>query len=190
MQAFFGYLSGVFLIIGFAPYFRDIIRGKTKPERTTWLLWSVLILIAFVAQMSAGATWSLLLSGVDAFIVVGIFILSIPYGIGGLLKRDVISLCISLFGLTLWAFTHQPLIALLVTIVIDGLGTYLTVVKTYLKPQTETLFSWCMGTLAGLCGLLAVGSFSVVLAVYPAYIVAANISVVLAIVFGKRMLRT
>lgn len=48
----FGYLSGVLALIAFFPYYRDIFRGKTKPERASWLIWGILDLVALFSQLA------------------------------------------------------------------------------------------------------------------------------------------
>lgn len=131
LQEIFGYLTGVLLIIGFALYLVDIVRGKTKPERASWLIWSVLGGIAFFSQLADGATWSLVLPGIDTLIVFAIFVLSIRYGVGGLLRRDIISLVVAALGLLLWYLSREPLVALLAV-----LGVVLSVrILLSLKPM-------------------------------------------------------
>lgn len=186
MQALFGSLTALLLIIGSVPYIIDILRGRTEPERATWLIWLVLSAIAFFSQSALGAGWSLVLPAADIVVLLGIFCLSLRYGAGGLVRRDTISLLLAGLGLLVWYFTQQPLLALLIIIAIDGLGAYLTVVKTYKLPGTETLSSWIIFTLSGLSGALAVGAWSPYLLLYPAYIMAANGAVVAAILLGRR----
>lgn len=186
VEQLFGLLTSIALLIGFTPYLIDIFRGKTKPERTTWFLWSVLGTIAFFSLWAEGATWSLILPGLDTLIVITIFVLSIPYGVGGLIKRDIISLVIALFGLLLWLITKEPLVALVVTLGVDSIGAMLTVIKTYEMPESETLFAWCMAVVAGIFGALSVGEWAPSLLLYPAYIIAANAAVAATILLGRK----
>jgi hypothetical protein len=186
MQAFFGYLTGVILVVGFIPYLIDILDHKTKPERASWLIWSVLGAVAFTSQTASGANWSLILPGIDTLIVLGIFLLSVRYGTGGLSQRDIIALTLASIGLAIWYFTKQPFLALLVTIGIDAAGAYLTVIKTYAEPETETLFAWIMAVLAGLTGALAVGAWNPSLLIYPLYIMVGNGAVAAAILLGSK----
>ncbi|HRC28524.1 MAG TPA: hypothetical protein PKV96_04030, partial [Candidatus Saccharimonas sp.] len=64
------------------PYLRDIFRHKTKPERATWWIWLTLNMIAFFAQLAAGATWSLGLMAGQLLAVGLIAVLSLRFGYG------------------------------------------------------------------------------------------------------------
>jgi hypothetical protein len=180
-----GFLTSLILFIGFIPYLRDVLRGKTRPERASWLIWGILGSIAFASQYAEGASWSLLLPGIDTALGIIIFFLSIPYGTGGLAKRDIISLIIAGIGLLFWYFTDQPLLALLITIGIDMSGSWLTIVKTYEQPDSETAFAWVMSSLAGVPAALSVGSWSLPLLIYPLYIIVANGAVPVAARLGR-----
>ncbi|HUB93580.1 MAG TPA: hypothetical protein VMB52_03700 [Verrucomicrobiae bacterium] len=185
MLQLFGLLSGILPIIGVIPYDRDIFKRKTKPHRGSFLIWSILGCIAFSTQIAKGATWSLFLPGADTIATLSIFILSIRYGIGGLNKHDVGGLLLAALGLALWYYTKQPLVALLIVIAIDAIGTVLTLVKTWKDPHSETFSSWLLAAFGGLCAAMAVGKLSFALLVYPIYIFVANGSVNLIIALRK-----
>lgn len=181
----FGYLTSIFLLIGFVPYLQDMIKGKTKPERASWLIWNVLGCIAVASQYANGATWSLVLPAFDTALGLIIFAFSIPYGTGGLTKRDIFCLILAGIGLFSWYLTNQPILSLLIIIGIDASAMYLTIMKTYEQPESETAFSWIMASLGGVTAALAVGSWSILLLIYPIYIVLANASVPLSAVLGR-----
>jgi hypothetical protein len=187
MLQFFGLVSGVLPVLGAIPYVRDILRRTTKPHRGSFLIWSVLGGIAFFAQLAKGASWSLFLPAADTLATLTIFILSVWYGTGGLNKQDVAGLLLAVIGLMLWYFTKQPLLALLITISVDAVGTGLTVIKTYQEPHSETFSSWLLAALGGLFAVFAVGELSFVLLLYPAYIFIANslVDVVILLRRGK-----
>jgi hypothetical protein len=187
MLQFFGLLSGILPLIGVIPYDRDIFKHKTKPHRSSFLIWSILGSIAFFTQLAKGATWSLFLPAADTLATLSIFILSLWYGTGGLNKRDIAGLCLAGVGLVLWYFTKEPLTALLITVGIDTVGTVLTLIKTYHEPHSETFSSWLLASLGGLFALFAVGELSFSLLLYPAYIFIANgaVNVVMLLRCGK-----
>lgn len=47
-------------IVGIADYVKDTIKGKNKPNKVTWLLWSIAPLIATFAAISNGVRLSVL----------------------------------------------------------------------------------------------------------------------------------
>lgn len=174
------------MVAGSFPYVVDVLKKKTKPERASWFIWTILGSIAFFSQLAKGATNSLWMNGLDTVAVVAIFVLSLRNGKGGLMKRDVAALVFALIGLILWYFTKEASIALFIVITIDLVGSILTVVKTCEDPESETLISWILFGLSGLLSAISVGSFNLTLLSYPVYILIANWSVVVAIVWGKR----
>jgi len=184
MLLLFGYLSGGFSIIAYLPYLRDIFKLKTKPERASWFIWSVLGSIAFFSQLAKGASNSLWLTGVQTFGVAFIFLISIKYGVGGFMRRDIIALICAGVGLVLWNITKNSATALYVVILIDAAGAILTVMKSYEDPASETMITWILSGTAGIWAAFAVGSFNIVLLSYPTYIAMANFAVAIAIVVG------
>jgi hypothetical protein len=184
-----GYLSGIAILLSFVPYIKDIFLKKTKPERISWLIWSILGSIAFFSQFAKGASYSLVMTGIQTIGDLFIFILAIKYGLGGFLKRDIIALVGAGVSLFLWYITKEAAIALFIVIFIDAIGAILTVIKSYENPATETVSSWVLTGIGGLLACIAVGSFNFVLLAFPFYILLASLAILTAIKFGFRHLR-
>ncbi len=185
MYQTFGYIAGILALISYAPYYRDILRGRARPERATWLLWSVLAGIAFFSQLSKGAHQSLWFTGFDSAGAFVTLLLALKYGLGGLKKRDVVGLLIAALGLIVWHYTHNAIYALAITIGIDVIGVSLTVWKTLDHPDSETYTMWLLVSLAGALAAVSVGKFDATLIAYPLYICLANLAVVAAIFIGQ-----
>jgi len=186
MLQIFGYISVLLSIAMIFPYIRDIFRLETKPERGSWFIWTVLGFIAFFSQLAKGATDSLWLTVGQTTSVLIIFLLSLKYGYGGLGKRDIRALVGAGVGLILWYLTREASYALVFVILVDSIGTFLTLTKSYKDPGSETLSTWVMSGTSGIFGMLAVGSLNLILLVYPFYIVLANYVIVAAILLGSR----
>lgn len=186
MLQVFGYISAALSVLMVAPYIRDILKKKTKPERASWLIWTVLGLIAFFSQLAKGATDSLWLTAGQTLAVLLVFLLSIKYGSGGLDSRNIKALAAAVVCLIIWYLTQEAFFALCIVIVIDSIGTFLTLIKSYREPESETISTWFMSGSSGIFGMLAVGTLNPVLLLYPLYIVVANYAVVAAILIGKK----
>lgn len=186
MLQLFGYLSGFFITISYLPYIIDILKLKTKPQRTSFFIWSLLGSIAFFSQLAKGASNSLWLPATDTTLTIVIFLLSIKHGKGGFSRRDHLALAVTGLGLLLWYLTNEAAIALYSVIMIDASATYLTVHKAYHEPETETIIAWTLASLGGLFAVFAVGSFDIILLSYPVYICLANAAVVVAILLGRK----
>lgn len=181
----FGLLSAIFSTAQYVPYIANVLRGKTRPERAGWFIWFVLGTVMFAAQLAKGGNQSLWIILVH---IVGnglIFLLSFKFGDGGFNKRDKMTLAIAAGGIALWAITREPTLALLVSIAVDALGAALITIKAYKKPYEETLVTWVLGTVAGVCSILAVQNPASVLIIYPIYAALNSGVIVFAVVYSK-----
>lgn len=184
----FQLLAAIAVVLSLAaspPYILDTIRGKTKPERATWFIWSVLGVIAFVSQVNLGARWSLVFAGLDALGSIITFTLSLKFGVGGWTLLDRLALVIAGIGVAISVIAHEPVVALLGVILADVSGTVLTIRKTFLAPDTETTISWLLVGTEALTGVLAVGKLDWALILYPAYLVLANYCIPVTQVIGR-----
>lgn len=188
MQETLGIASGILVTISAIPYIRDVLLKKTKPHRFTWLIWSILLAIAFFAQLSKGASWSLLLTAGDFTAVFIIFILSIKYGTGGTSKFDLWTLFGAGVGLLLWYITNEALTALLITILIDFLAGLLTIRKSYSYPNTETLVAYLICSFGAFLGIFSVDEYNFSLLIFPIWIFAINLSIGMTIILARRRL--
>jgi uncharacterized membrane protein YidH (DUF202 family) len=181
-----GLAAGVFGLAAYPPYIRDIMGGNTRPARATWLIWSILSVIALGSQLSAGAHWSIIMTIAKTLGAVTVAALALRYGSGGLSRSDVVALVSALCGLGLWLFMSQPLIALLLVIAVDAIGSWMTLRKALRQPESETPATWLLNSVSSLLGLLAVGSWRLTLMIYPAYLLLANGVIAGVVVFGQR----
>ncbi|MEI6477506.1 MAG: hypothetical protein WCO52_00770 [bacterium] len=180
-----GLIAGVLAAGSYYPYILDILHKKAKPERASWLIWSILVGIAFFAQLSEGATSSLWFSALDGLGALLVFLLSLKYGAGGLVRRDLNALIAAGIGLVIWYFTKEAVFALLITMGIDAIAASLTVMKTYEDPSTETYPMWLIVSLAGILAIISVGELDPILLAYPFYIFLANFSVAVSKYLGE-----
>ena len=184
MRLFLIIVSAVLTIAAEPLYIIDTVRGKIKPERATWLIFSVLGVIAFYGQVRLGATSTLVFSGLDtlaSFVVLG---LSLKHGVGGFTLLDKYGLSVATIGLLISLLAHRPLAALLGVILADAAGMVLTVIKTYKHPATEPYLSWIFFATAALCAVFTVRQFTLGILLYPVYLVIANYSIPLVKAFS------
>lgn len=178
-------ISVILFLAAAPPYIIDIFKGKTKPERATWFIWSVLGVIAFISQVQLGAAWSLVFSGLDAIGSIITFSLSLKYGVGGWTFLDRLALVIAAIGVIVSVVARQPVIAILGVILADCSGTVLTILKTLKEPNSETTISWLFVGTGAVCGILSVGRLDWALILYPAYLMFASYSIPVTQVAGR-----
>ncbi len=185
--AFLGLISASLSTIAYLPYIRDTMLKRTQPQRASWLIWSILGSIAFFSQLHEGATDSLWFAGAQVSGTITVFLLSIRFGVGGLLNRqDVIVLLFAAGGLVAWYMTSTAVYALAITITISLLGGSVTIRKAYLNPESETLSTWGVSFIASVFAILAVGRVDPVILAYPLYLMTLNGAIVMAILLGQK----
>jgi len=63
MTSYIQYLVFVGVVVGLTgtiSYIKEMLKGKTRPNRVSWLLWSIAPMIATVAALFDGVRWSVL----------------------------------------------------------------------------------------------------------------------------------
>jgi hypothetical protein len=173
-----GVVSGIINLLGTVAYVRDIFRHQTKPERAMWWIYAVLFSVLFAAQVDAGARWVLLVTGGYVLSATFIAFLSLKYGYGKFHRRDVLSIVVAAFGLLIWWRYDEPLLAILMVIIVDFAGFWLTLIKTWHAPRTESLIAWQLSCIAAVLSVASVGELSFTVLVYPIYAALATLLIV------------
>src|SRR3990172_7537958 len=139
-------------------YLIDTLKGRVKPNKVGWLLWSVAPLIAFFAMIKQGVgpeAWATFIVGFMPLLVFfASFVNKKAYW--EITKLDYICGGLSVLGLVLWMFTRVGNIAILFSIVADALASFLTIYKSYKKPETESHPVFTLGIINAAIGLLVI----------------------------------
>jgi hypothetical protein len=181
-----GLLSLIFNLIGYVPYYRDIFRGKVKPQRITWSLWAVLTFIASVNQIRNGGGWSTVFVLSTFLLVFGVFILSFAKGVGGGSTQDKLSLVVAGLLFIWWIYSKDSVYSTYIVIAIDSIGALLTAQKAYKEPETEAYLQWFTSGISAMLGILAIEGYSIILLAYPLYVVIGNSVIVSAKYIGSK----
>lgn len=178
-------------LIGISSYIKDTIKGKTKPNRITWILWSIAPMIATFAALSEGVTWTIIptfMSGFGPFLVfLSSFINKKSYW--KLSKIDYICGAFSVLALILWAVTSEAIIAIIFSILSDLTASIPTLLKAWKEPETESTAPFAAGLFAQLTAGFAIKSWSFAELAFPIYLVVINIILILTILRKKIFLK-
>lgn len=186
MPEFYASIASVLSVLAFLPYIKDTLGGVTRPERASWLIWSVLSTISFFSQLHEGARLSLMFAGSQVAITVSVFLLSIKLGHGHYFSDiNKILYAIASIGLLTSFVSDSAIYALVVAIAISLMGGMKTVFKAFRNPHTETVLSWFVALLASVFGAMSVGSLDPVLLAYPLYLVVVYSAIIVAIIVGR-----
>jgi len=172
-------------------YLRDTLRGIVKPNRVSWLLWSITPFIATVAALSDGVRWAALPGFMSGFCPLLIFIGSFlnRQAYWRLEKFDYICGSLSILALIFWAITKQPLIAIIFSILSDGFAGVPTIVKGYHHPETELPLAYLASLFSALTGFLALRMFTLTEIAFPIYLVFINSALAGSVYLGRNKKR-
>ena len=171
--------------LGSVAYVANTVRGRIKPNRVTFLLWSVAPLIAFFAQISQGVGLEALMTFSAGFLPLTVFIATFvnKQSVWKLTRFDVACGILSLLGLALWMITKTGNVAIFFCIVADGLAAIPTVVKAYKYPHTEIAWPW-IATVAGVTlTLLTLSTFTFANSGFIIYILVLNTLIFILVKF-------
>jgi hypothetical protein len=185
-----GLLAGAVSVADTVPYVRDILRGATRPHRGTWLIWGVLAVVASSSQYADGASWSLVMPIVQAALTCTVFALAISRGTGAVSLGEALLIALAGAGVVSWAIAEEPVVATACVIAADSIGVGLMVPKTYNAPESETLATFALASLAGALAAVAVAAPDPALLLYPIYFCIANGALAALIVHRRRSLLT
>jgi hypothetical protein len=181
----FGELSMAISITGALPYAAQIVRGRVRPERTTWLIWSLILALAVWGYRATGASDSIWFIVGELVITVGIFALSLWRGMGGWTRLDVSCLFIAGLSLLVWQLADVPIIGVWGALTADAVALVPTLIKALQHPDSESAVTYACSSVAALFGILAVGEWNLVLLFYPVYLLLANFATAMVVWVGQ-----
>ena len=129
---------------GSVAYLVDTVKGKVKPNRVSFLLWSIAPFIAFAAQINQGVGLESVMTFGTGFLPMTVFAASFvnKKAEWKVTRFDLVCGFLSIIGLALWLVTKVGNVAILFSILADGLAAVPTIVKAYRYPDTELAWPW------------------------------------------------
>ena len=171
MHSLAGKLAGGVSLLAFIPYLIRTLQGKNRPNRATWIIWTILGFILLASYRAVGASDTLWVSVANCVFFLAVVSLSFHYGEGGWTQLDMTCLLGAALGLFLWWYLKSPLSAVLICILLDFLGALPTLKKAYKDPKGEDRLTWLLFLLANLINLFAINQWTFAIAAYPIYLV-------------------
>lgn len=174
IKYFLGSLAVILSFVGYVPYLRDTVKGKTKPHIYSWLLWGFVSLIAFGLQVSknAGAgSWVTLAVAIVCFVIAAF---ALKNGKKDITKADTVFFILAWVAVVFWLIAKQPVLSVILISLVDLLGFVPTIRKSWIKPHSETLFTYILNTFRHGISILALQSYSIVTWLFPGTWAVAN----------------
>ena len=173
--------------IAFVPYIKSIIKGVTKPHVFSWVIWSLVTFIVFLAQLDDNAgvgAWAIGVSG-----VVSIFVAYLAYANRGdvsINKTDWLFLSLALSSIPIWYLTADPLWAVIVLTTTDLLGFGPTIRKVYQSPYSEPMLFFYLLIARNVLVIVALENYSLTTVLFPAAVSLACVLLISIILLRRK----
>lgn len=159
-------------IMGSSTYAWSTLKGKTKPNRVSWFLWTVIPMIVFFAQIGEGVGLPSLMTfmvGFGPFLVLMASLLN-KKAYWKISKLDWWCGALSVLAVVLWLVTGTGIIAIVLSIAADLLAGVPTLIKSYKDPESEHHSVFRNGALSAAITMLAIQNRTFAAFAFPLYI--------------------
>lgn len=180
-------IATILSFTGTTDYILSILKGKTKPHRTTRIVLFVVSVCNLVGAIAAHAALGTMLLSVFFFARSLILaVLSIKRGVGGMSKLDITCGTVAVLGIVAWLITGSGIWALVFAVLADAVAYVPAIYKTWLLPKSEApLLYW----LEGFAAILAVIHDGLLLStIFQVYVILSCVAMLTCIykpTFGK-----
>ena len=180
-------LGAVIGSIGIAFYIRDTLRGVTRPNRVTWLMWSLAPLLAFAVELHEGVGLQSLLTFTVGFLPLLVFAASFHnrHGYWRIGPLDYLCGAVSGVGLAVWLATRHGTVAIAASIASDALAALPTLLKSWRDPDSESASAYISSVVNAAITLLTIRTWTTAYVAFPAYI--GGISMLETLLTGGRL---
>ena len=174
-------------LFGIFFYVKATLKWDTKPNKVTWLMWSIAPLIATGAALSDGVRRAVLPVFMSWFGPLLVFIASFVNrkAYWKLEKFDYICGACSVLALALWGITKQPMVAIIFAIASDWFAAVPTIIKWWRHPQTESAAPYAGWLFSSMTSFLAMKTFGLSEIAFPIYLITVNSILIFSITRGK-----
>lgn len=179
-----GIVAGILSLVGYIPYIYSTIRGKTRPNKATWIIWAIvggLLAFSYLAEGDANTIWLPLGYFLGPLIIA---ILSFRYGYSVWTRFDKLCFIAAIISILPWLFSKDATITLLINVFIDMTGALPTIVKSHREPETEDITAWVIFFIANTIQVFAISMWNIA-AIYPIYLFLLAGTIVLLILKAK-----
>lgn len=185
-KSMIGEIAGWVNLVAYFPYFVAIIKGETKPSRTTWWIWTALEIMMSTGYIMSGAEstkWLPIASLIGMFMTA---MLSVWFGKKGWTLADIGCFFGVVSGVFVWEVSGSAFVALCVFLFIDILATIPTIAKSWEDPDEEDVFAWTITLLSGVVNLFAIDSWNFSIALLPLHNLSIYAVVVAVLIISKK----
>ncbi len=189
MKEIIGIIAAALVFVSYAPYLRDIFKGKTKPHPYSWFVWGLTTLIILALQLSHGAGPGAYTTATVVAMSFLVSALGFKNGKKDITRLDTAFFITALIATGIWLFAKQPTLSMILLVTIDMLGMAPTIRKAWNKPNEETLFTWSLNGLRHALSIVAIQSYSLLTLLNPVTWTITNLAFSLLLITRRRTLK-
>lgn len=182
-------IAVVLTFVGYIPYIRDIILGKTEPHVYTWLILSIAGIGIYITQVQHSGwagSWMMLFATIISFIVT---LLSVKYGKKYIKPVDHYLLGICLIALLLVIMWINPLLSVILLIICDMTSFIPTLRKSWYYPHTETASLYAISAIRYGISILALTTINAENSIFLGFWVILNVFTFTLIVTRRKAIQ-
>ncbi len=187
---YFAYISIVTSLIGGISYIRSTLKGDTKPNQASWLIWFLAATTASFVQLAYGAKASFIPIFMAGFIPLIVLIASFrnknSYWEAG--RLEYVCLVLAILSIIMFVVFKTGIWATVFAILADGLGFIPTFVKSWREPKTENLGPFVSGIFNPTVTMLTLPILSFNTAGFAIYLFFGNLMEIIIVLYRKRVL--
>jgi hypothetical protein len=157
-------------------YIRLMFKGGAKPNRVSWLMWTIAPFIATTAAISSGVGWAVLPVFMAGFSPLLIFVASFvtKQSYWKLASMDYACGILSIFAIMLWLLISNPNVAIVLAIAGDALAAVPTLKKAWNHPNTESVWPYLTGVFSALTSYTVARLWTFSEYAFPTYLIVIN----------------
>lgn len=191
LPQYFVYISIATSLFAGYFYIRDMVRGETKPNRVSWLIWCLAPIIASFISFSKGAGISVLpvfMAGVIPLLVLSASVWNKnAYWELGIL--DYICFTLALVSLLSWVFLKEGTLATIFAILADLIAFVPTYVKSWRAPDTESISAYGFGSFNAVLSISTLTVLSFNTFGFAMYLLLGNLLEIVIVLYRRKMLK-
>lgn len=189
MKELIGGIAVVLTFLAYIPYYRDILKGKTRPHIYSWSLWALLTVLLVALQIEGGAGPATWVTAAAGLLCIGVVIFSLKNGKRDITKSDTVVAILSLGAIFFWLIVDQPIISIILVILADMFAFVPTVRKSFNDPYSETLSLYVTNALRFGLALLAVEQYTFLSSSWIVAWICGNAGLALLLVVRRKQIK-
>jgi hypothetical protein len=162
-----GIIAAILVFVGYIPYVRDTIKGKTQPHVYSWFLWAALTVAILGIQLTHHAGAGSLVTITAGMMCLIVFFLSLKNGRRNIVLTDTVVFVLAIVTNIVWLFAKQPLLAMILACAADLLAFAPTVRKSWNQPYTETLKLYQVTSFRFVLAVIALEQYTLINVMWP-----------------------